>query len=98
MEHKTDVVGWELERDGKVAVVREDGQIEADDPQFADNLSRCLRQPVTVYRRGTVARSGGDGAAPMTLSPGDGRYVAARVRTLSADPDGVRILSIVWDR
>jgi hypothetical protein len=98
LDQKTDVLAWELERDGQLAVVREDGLIESEDPQLVDYLRRRLSQPVAVYRRGTVTRSGDDPAAPMTLRPGDSRYVAACVRTMSAEPDGVRVLSIVWDR
>ena len=92
------MLGWELERDGKVAVVMEDGRVEAEDAQLGEYLRRRLSQPVSVYRRGTVTRAGDDAAAPMTLRPGDSRYVAACVRTMSAEPDGVRVLSIVWGR
>ena len=98
LDQKTDTVGWVLERDGQLAVVREDGVIESDDPQFADYLRQRLSQPVAVFRRGTVARSAKVGEAPMMLTPGDGRYVAACVRTMSAEPDGIHILGIDWAR
>ncbi|MHB1639690.1 MAG: hypothetical protein ACYCUD_07620 [Candidatus Dormibacteria bacterium] len=98
MEQRTDIVGWELELEGQVATVREDGLVETDDPELERYLRKRLHEPVTVYRRGTVSQIEDDPAGRLTLRPGDGRYVAACVRSMAAEADGVQILRIVWNR
>ncbi|MDA8330231.1 MAG: hypothetical protein M0027_03310 [Candidatus Dormibacteraeota bacterium] len=98
MTQRTDVLGWELERDGRVAVVREDGHVESEDADFADFLRQRLAEPITVHRRGPgrVVPESSEGA--ILLRPGDGRYVAARVRALAGFSREVKILRIVWDQ
>ncbi|HUY55909.1 MAG TPA: hypothetical protein VMV23_12245 [Candidatus Nanopelagicaceae bacterium] len=96
MAQGTDVIGWEIERGGHTAVVREDGVVESDDATLRDYLQARLREPVTVYRRGTVARSGGTPADAIRLVPGDGRYTVARVRSLPGEDPALQIVRIIW--
>ena len=89
MSSKTDVLGWEIERLGNLAVVREDGEVLSDDPGLAEYLRGRLREPVTVARLPP--------ARPLTLRPGDGRYVAARVRALRREDSELTVVGIVWN-
>jgi hypothetical protein len=89
LNSKTDVLGWEIERLGQLAVVREDGEVRSDDPGLAEYLRSRLREPVTVQR----PRAG----HPLTLLPGDGRYVAARIRSLRREDGELTVVGIVWN-
>ncbi len=90
-------MGWELERRGVRAVVREDGRIECQDGELLAALRRWMSEPVTVYRRGTVTALDTDQGDPLELIPGDRRYVVARVRSLpGCDPD-LRIVGMVFE-
>lgn len=90
MSSRTDVIGWEIERAGRVAVVREDGQVVSEDPQLAHYLRARLSEPVLVARRPR--------GEPIRLLPGDGRYVVARVRSLPQEDASLAIVGIVWNR
>lgn len=89
MDSKTDVLGWEIERGGRLAVVREDGEVRSEDPQLAGYLRSRLLEPVTVPRS--------SGGRPLTLLPGDGRYVAARIRSLRREDSELTVVGIVWN-
>lgn|GEM_PF-4470985 len=97
MTQRTDVLGWELERDGRVAIVREDGHVESEDADFADFLRRRLAEPITVHRHGPGRTHPDHPQGQILLRPGDGRYVAARVRAMAGSSQEVTILRIVWD-
>ncbi len=95
----TDVLCWTIERDGAVASVREDGRVTGDDQGLCDYLGARLREPVVVYRRGTVRPGPAavrEAARPVRLAPGDRRYVVARIRTLTAEDPGLRLRGIEW--
>ena len=95
----TDVLCWAIERDGAVASVREDGRVVCDDPGLAAYLDARLREPVVVYRRGTVRPDPAAGALPphpVRLRPGDRRYVVARIRILTTEDPRLRLLGIEW--
>lgn len=79
-------------------MVREDGSVESADAALRDYLRSRLCEPVTVYRHGTVARSGAAPADAIRLAPGDNRYTVARVRSLAAEDPALQIIRIVWDR
>ena len=63
--------------------------MRSDDPGLAEYLRSRLREPVTVPRPSA--------ARPLTLVPGDGRYVAARVRSLRREDGGLTVVGIVWN-
>ena len=92
------MLGWELERGGQVAIVREDGHVECEDADFADFLRQRLAEPITVYRSGPGLAGADHPQGSILLCPGDGRYVAARVRALAGTSEEVKILRIVWDQ
>ncbi len=98
LTQRTDVIGWEVERDGCLALVREDGRVEADDEAFAEYLRGRLTEPVAVFRSGTLRRIESCAEDRLELRPGDGRYVVASVRSMAAEEGGLHILGIVWDR
>ena len=56
-------------------------------------LQAKLREPITVYRTGTV-RGSDDGA--IELQPSDRRYVVARIRTLCAEDESFQITGCDW--
>lgn len=91
MSSKTDVIGWEIERRGRTAVVREDGEVSCPDQELRDYLRSRLSEPVDVLS------AGGNGARPLRIAPGDRRYVVARVRSLPREDPDLRIVGIVWD-
>lgn len=91
MTPNTDVIGWEIERRGRTAVVRENGEVSCADLELRDYLRSRLTEPVDV------PRPGGNGARPLRIAPGDGRYVVARVRSLPREDPDLRIVGIVWD-
>lgn len=92
---QTDVIAWEIDREGRRAVVREDGSIESEDPDLRRFLQERLREPVVVFRRGTVAAGGREPSDAFELRPGDSRYVVACVRTLAAADPAIQIMGIV---
>lgn len=86
---------WSIARGARHATVGEDGSLEGD-PELVELLRRRLAEPVTVYRRGTVARPDVDAAGALKLRPGDGRYVVARIRVLCADDPAFEIVGCDW--
>ena len=81
-----DILVWTIARGGRLAQVGEDGELSGD-AELVVLLGEKLREPVTVFRRGTVRPAGPAPPDPIELQPGDRRYVVARVRTLcEADP------------
>lgn len=82
-----DVLVWTIAHDGRSARVAEDGEVTGD-AELVELLHARMREPVTVYRRGTVRPADTAAAADaIELQPGDRRYVVARIRTLcQADP------------
>ena len=93
-----DTLIWTIAHGDLVARVDEDGTIDGDADLVAV-LRERLAEPVTVYRRGTIAAAGeaaGPEGAPIELRPGDGRYVVARIRTLCASGAGFEILDCDW--
>ena len=82
-----DTLVWTIAHGGRVAHVGEDGDMSGDEELVA-LLETRMREPITVYRTGTVQSLGGKPPAPILLQPGDRRYVVARIRTLcDADPE-----------
>ncbi|MHB8325104.1 MAG: hypothetical protein ACYDHB_11910 [Candidatus Dormibacteria bacterium] len=98
MTRQTDVIGWEIEREGSTAVVREDGAVESADDGLREYLRLRLGEPVTVYRRGTLGQFGGPPEDAIRLLPGDSRYTVARVRSLTVEDPALQITRIVWGR
>lgn len=86
---------WRISRGDRVAEVGEDGDL-AGDPGLVGELRELLTEPITVYRRGTVAAAAGDAAAAIELRPGDRRYVVARIRTLCSPGSGYSITEVAW--
>jgi len=81
-----DLLVWTITHQGRVAQVGEDGGMSGDEELVA-LLEEKMREPVVVYRTGTVQNREGAEPVPIELHPGDRRYVVARVRTLcEADP------------
>lgn len=76
-------------------MVREDGRVDAGDPELAAYLRRLLEEPVLVHRRGTVRGDGGS-RPDLELRPGDRRYVVARVRSLAVTDPELEIAGLVW--
>jgi hypothetical protein len=95
---QTDVIAWEIDREGRQAVVREDGRIESDDPDLRRFLQERLQEPVVVFRHGTVACGGPEPSDGLELRPGDSRYVVACIRSLAAGDPGIQIMGIVLSR
>jgi hypothetical protein len=85
---------WTIAHDGHVAEVGEDGEISGDEALVAI-LEVKLREPVTVFRTGTV-HGLGSAPVPIELQPGDGRYVVARVRTLCDSDSPFEITGCDW--
>ena len=79
----------------RIAEVGEDGSVDGD-PDLCGDLRERLREPVTVYARGTVAPAPGGPASLVELRPGDGRYVVARIRTLCAPGSEYRVADVAW--
>ena len=87
-----DVLVWTIAHGDHEAQVSEQGDITGH-PALVTLLQAKLTEPITVYRSGTV--SGSDDGA-IELQPGDGRYVAARIRTLCAGDNGFQITGCDW--
>lgn len=95
---QTDVIAWEIDREGRRALVREDGSIECEAPDLRRFLQERLQEPVVVFRRGTVAGGGREPSDALELRPGDSRYVVACIRSLAAADPGIQIMGIVLSR
>jgi hypothetical protein len=92
-----DTLVWTIAHGELTARVGEDGVVEGDADLVA-MLEQRLREPVVVFRHGTVRpREGhrGDDRDGIELRPGDGRYVVARIRTL-CDGEEFEIVSCDW--
>ncbi len=76
-----DVLVWTIAHRGHTARVAEDGEVTGD-AELVALLQEKMREPVTVYRHGTVQPRRGAEPGPIELQPGDRRYVVARIRTL----------------
>lgn len=83
---------WTVASGAGTVRVGEDGALEGD-PTAVAELRRWLAEPVTVFRRGTVAQS--HATDPIVIRPGDGRYVAARIRQLCASGE-LTMLGCDW--
>ena len=90
-----DTLVWTIAHAGRVAQVAEDGELSGD-AELVVLLRDKLREPVTVFRRGTVQPAGGAPAGSIELLPGDRRYVVARVRTLCDGDSGFEITGCDW--
>jgi hypothetical protein len=85
---------WTIAHGDHVAQVGEDGLLSGD-AELVAILEARLREPVTVFRTGTVQNR--DAAhAPIELRPGDGRYVVARVRLLCDGDSPFEITGCDW--
>lgn len=71
---------WTIAHGEHVATVAEDGELSGDADLVAV-LEAKLREPITVFRTGTVHNRDAS-PAPIAMQPGDRRYVVARIRTL----------------
>ncbi|GAC1569765.1 MAG: hypothetical protein NVS3B18_01230 [Candidatus Dormibacteria bacterium] len=88
---------WRLEHDGSLVEVVEDGSVRGDDPSLVAVVEARLREPVTVFRHGTLRSRAGAPRAAIELRPGDSRYIVARVRAL-CDRDGdFTVLDCSWE-
>jgi hypothetical protein len=85
-----DILVWTIAHRGLVARVAEDGKIDGD-PELVAMLRQRMREPVLVYRRGTV-----QGSDAIELQPGDRRYVVARVRTLCDGESEFEVTGCEW--
>jgi len=85
-----DVLVWTIAHRGLEARVAEDGEIDGD-PELVEVLRRRMREPVLVYRRGTV-----QGSDAIELQPGDRRYVVARVRLLCDGASEFEVTGCEW--
>lgn len=90
-----DTLVWTIARGAQTASVTEVGDIEGD-AELVAVLRQRLREPITVWRRGTVRSLEAGGAAPLELAPGDRRYVVARIRTLCTDDESFEIIDCAF--
>lgn len=91
-----DTLVWHIARGREVADVGEDGSLDGD-PVLVTTLRGLLAEPVTVHRRGTVPPAEGSGSGDtITLEPGDGRYMAARIRLLCRPGTGYEMVGCSW--
>jgi len=90
-----DMLVWTITHQGRVAQVGEDGGMSGDEELVA-LLEERMREPVTVYRTGTVHSCPGAETVPIELQPGDRRYVVARVRTLCEGDSAFEITGCDW--
>ena len=88
---------WRLARGSAEVEVDEDGRVRGEDAAVVSLLEARLREPVTVFRHGTLeSRSGIPGDA-IELRPGDSRYVVARVRALCDREHEFTMLDCSWE-
>jgi hypothetical protein len=90
-----DTLVWTIAHGGRSAQVAEDGELSGD-AELCVVLREKLREPVTVFRRGTVHPAGAAPQDGIELQPGDRRYVVARVRTLCDGDSGFDITGCDW--
>jgi hypothetical protein len=90
-----DTLVWTIAHGEHTAQVAEDGDISGD-AELVALLREKLREPVTVYRQGTVAARDGQAPVSIELRPGDGRYVVARIRTLCDGESHFEIAGCDW--
>ncbi len=86
---------WTITHGERVATVAEDGEVSGDEELVAI-LTEKMREPITVFRTGTVHSRGDAPAVPIELQPGDRRYVVARVRTLCDGDSAFEIARCDW--
>lgn len=86
---------WTITHGDRVATVAEDGEMSGDEELVAI-LAEKMREPITVYRTGTVQSRGDAPPAPIELHPGDGRYMVARVRTLCDGDSAFAVAGCDW--
>ena len=86
---------WTIVNAGRQVQVGEDGSVEGD-PELVDALRTRLKEPVTVYRHGTVRSDRHDEVDAIQLRPGDGRHTVARIRLLCADEPEFEIVGCDW--
>ena len=90
-----DTLVWTIVHGGRTAQVGEDGHLSGDEELVA-LLEEKMREPVTVFRTGTVVDREGEPRAAIELKPGDRRYVVARVRTLCDGDSEFQIAGCEW--
>ena len=90
-----DTLVWTVAHRGRTARVDESGLMEGDD-DLLTLLAERFREPVTVFRTGTVRPAPGSAAEPLILAPGDRRYVVARIRQLVASDEGFEVIDCSW--
>ena len=90
-----DVLVWTIDHSGRSARVAEDGEVSGDADLVA-LLHEKLREPITVFRHGTVQPRAGAPADPIELQPGDRRYMVARIRTLCEGDPEFRLTGCDW--
>ena len=90
-----DTLVWTIRHEGRVARIGEDGEMSGDESLIAI-LEEKMREPVTVFRTGTVHNRGATTPEPIELQPGDRRYVVARVRTLCDGDSAFEITGCDW--
>jgi hypothetical protein len=90
-----DTLVWTIAHGGRVAQLAEDGELSGD-AELVVLLREKMREPVTVFRRGTVHTVGAAASDAIELQPGDRRYVVARVRTLCDRDSGFEITGCDW--
>ena len=90
-----EILVWTIAHGDSLARVGEDGRIEGD-AELVALLQERFREPVTVYRQGTVAPSSPGPVATIDVRPGESRYVVARIRTLCAGDGEFAIVGCDW--
>lgn len=90
-----DTLVWTIAHGERSAQVGEDGAMSGD-AELVALLDAKLREPVIVYRTGTVHSRGGEPPAPIELQPGDRRYVVARIRTLCEGDSEFELVGCDW--
>lgn len=88
---------WRLAHGESLVEVVEDGRVRGDDPSVVALVQERLREPVTVFRHGTVRTRAGAPRSAIELHPGDSRYVVARVRTLCDREGGFAVVDCTWE-
>ena len=88
---------WRLAHPAGEVDVTEDGRVRGDDPALVALLEDRLREPVTVFRHGTMRVRSGAPDTTIELQPGDSRYVVARVRALCDRDPEFCMLGCSWE-
>ena len=90
-----DTLVWTIAHGEHSAQVDEDGAMSGD-AELVALLEARLREPITVYRTGTVQSRGDAPATSIELQPGDRRYVVARIRTLCEGDSEFDVVGCDW--